>query len=96
VVSRSLCLHTVGTVDKLLGQEAEVVFYALASSTGEEIPRSLEFLFSRNRLNVAISRARCLAFLVASPRLLEVDAKTVEHVRLANALCRFVVAEDRA
>jgi predicted RecB family nuclease len=80
----------VGTVDKFQGQEAEVVFYSMASSSGEDIPRSLAFLFSRNRLNVAISRSRCLAFLVASPRLLEVDAKTVEHMRLANALCRFV------
>jgi hypothetical protein len=71
------------------GQEADVVFYSLASSSGDDIPRSLEFLFSRNRLNVAISRARCLAFLAASRRLLEVDAKTVEHTRLANALCRF-------
>jgi hypothetical protein len=87
----------VGTVDKFQGQEAEVVFYSLASSSGEDIPRSLEFLFSRNRLNVAISRARCLSVLVASPRLLEVDARTIEHMRLANALCRFVeIAEEQA
>jgi predicted RecB family nuclease len=86
----------VGTVDKFQGQEAEVVFYSMASSSGEDIPRTLEFLFSRNRLNVAISRARCLAFLVCSPRLLEVDARTVEHMRLANALCRFVeIAEEQ-
>jgi predicted RecB family nuclease len=84
----------VGTVDKFQGQEANVVFYSMASSSGEDIPRSLEFLFSRNRLNVAISRARCLAFLVASPRLLEVDAKTIEHMRLANALCRLVELAD--
>jgi len=87
----------VGTVDKFQGQEAEVVFYSMASSSGEDIPRSLEFLFSLNRLNVAISRARCLAFLVCSPRLLEVDARTIEHMRLANALCRFVeIAEEQA
>jgi superfamily I DNA and/or RNA helicase len=87
----------VGTVDKFQGQEAEVVFYSLASSSGEDIPRSLEFLFSRNRLNVAISRARCLSVLAASPRLLEVDARTIEHMRLANALCRFVeIAEEQA
>jgi predicted RecB family nuclease len=87
----------VGTVDKFQGQQARVVFYSMASSTGEDIPRSLEFLFSRNRLNVAISRAQCLAFLVCSPRLLEVDAKTIEHMRLANALCRFVeIAEEQA
>ena len=87
----------VGTVDKFQGQEAEVVLYSMASSSGEDIPRSLEFLFSRNRLNVAISRARCLAYLVCSPRLLEVDARTIEHMRLANALCRFVeIAEEQA
>jgi superfamily I DNA and/or RNA helicase len=79
----------VGTVDKFQGQEAPVVFYATASSSGEEIPRGLEFLFSRNRLNVAISRARCLAYL-GSPRLLDVRCRTVEQMRLANALCRFV------
>ena len=65
-------------------------FYSLASSSSEDVPRSLGFLLSRNRLNVAVSRARCLAYVVASPRLLEVDARTIEHMRLANALCRFV------
>jgi uncharacterized protein len=97
----------VGTVDKFQGQEALVVFYSMASSSGDDIPRGLgfllsrnrfnvavprglEFLLSRNRLNVAISRAQCLAYLVCSPRLLEVDCKTIPHMRLANALCRFV------
>jgi uncharacterized protein len=80
----------VGTVDKFQGQEADVVVYSMASSSGEDIPHGLEFLLSRNRLNVAISRARCLAYLVASPRLLEVNCKTIDQMRLANALCRFV------
>ena len=80
----------VGTVDKFQGQEADVVFYSMASSSGEDIPRGLEFLLSRNRLNVAISRARCLAYLVARPRLLEVNCRTIAQMRLANALCRFV------
>ena len=57
----------VGTVDKFQGQEATVVFYSMASSSGEDVPRGLEFLLSRNRLNVAISRAQCLAYLVCSP-----------------------------
>ena len=48
----------VGTVDKFQGQEADVVLYSMASSSGEDVPRGLEFLLSRNRLNVAISRAR--------------------------------------
>ena len=80
----------VGTVDKFQGQEADVVLYSMASSSGEDVPRGLEFLLSRNRLNVAISRARCLAYLVASPRLLEVNCRSIPQMRLANALCRFV------
>ncbi len=80
----------VGTVDKFQGQEADVVIYSMGSSSGEDVPRGLEFLLSRNRLNVAISRARCLAYLVASPRLLEVNCRSIPQMRLANALCRFV------
>jgi superfamily I DNA and/or RNA helicase len=79
-----------GTVDKFQGREAPVVFYSMATSSAEDVPRSLEFLFSRNRLNVAVSRAQCLAHVVASPRLLESRARTVEQMRLINALCRFV------
>ena len=80
----------VGTVDKFQGREAAVVFYSMATSSAEDVPRSLEFLFSRNRLNVAVSRAMCLACIVASPRLLESRARTLEQMRLINALCRFV------
>jgi len=86
----------VGTVDKFQGREAPVVFYSMATSSAEDVPRSLEFLFSRNRLNVAVSRAMCLAYIVASPRLLESRARTIEQMRLINALCRFVeMAETR-
>jgi uncharacterized protein len=80
----------IGTVDKFQGQQATVVFFSMASSSGEDVPRGIDFLFSRNRLNVAVSRARCLAYVVASPRLLETNCKTVEQMRLVNALCRFV------
>lgn len=80
----------VGTVDKFQGRQAPIVFFSMATSSGAELPRDVEFLFSRNRLNVAISRARCLAILVASPRLLDVDCKTSEQMRLVNGLCRFV------
>ncbi|MGH3133400.1 MAG: TM0106 family RecB-like putative nuclease [Gaiellaceae bacterium] len=87
----------VGTVDKFQGQQAPVVFFSMAASSGEDAPRGIDFLMSRNRLNVAVSRAQCLAYLVCAPRLLDVDCKTVEHMRLANALCRFVeLAEGRA
>ena len=85
---------SVGTVDKFQGREAPVVFYSMATSSIEDVPRSLEFLFSRNRLNVAVSRAMCLAIIVASPRLLESRARTIEQMRLVNALCRFVEFAD--
>jgi predicted RecB family nuclease len=79
----------VGTVDKFQGQEAAVCFFSMATSSGEEIPRHVEFLFSRNRLNVAVSRARCLAVLVCSPELLHVRCRNAEQMRLVNALCWF-------
>jgi uncharacterized protein len=80
----------VGTVDKFQGQEAAVCFFSMATSSGEEIPRHLEFLFSRNRLNVAVSRARCLAVLVCNPELLRIRCRNAEQMRLLNALCWFV------
>lgn len=80
----------VGTVDKFQGQEAAVVLYSMATSTPDEMPRSMEFLYSLNRLNVATSRARCLAAVIASPALLLVRCHTPLQMRLANAMCRFV------
>ena len=80
----------IGTVDKFQGQEAPLVFFSMATSSGEDVPRSLAFLFSRNRLNVAISRAQCLAVLVCSPRLLEARCQSLEEMQLVNALCRLV------
>ncbi len=77
----------VGTVDKFQGQEAVVVLISMATSSGDDLPRQIEFLYSRNRLNVAISRARCLAVIVASPRLLETSCSTIEQLRLVNTLC---------
>jgi len=79
-----------GTVDKFQGQEAPVVFFSMATSSGEDVPRNLAFLFSRNRLNVAVSRAQCLALLVCSPRLLETRCHSIEEMQLVNALCRLV------
>jgi uncharacterized protein len=67
-----------------------VVIYSMAASSGEDVPRGLEFLMSPNRLNVALSRAQALAILVCSPALLQPACRTAEQVRLANALCRLV------
>jgi uncharacterized protein len=80
----------VGTVDRFQGQEAPVVIYAMAASTPDDAPHGMAFLNSRNRLNVAISRARCAAVLVASPQLLRPECRTPGQMALANALCRYV------
>jgi uncharacterized protein len=77
----------VGTVDRFQGQEAPACLVSMATSSAEELPRDIEFLFSVNRLNVAISRAQALAIVFASPRLLDVRCRTVEEMRLVNALC---------
>jgi predicted RecB family nuclease len=79
-----------GTVDKFQGQEAPLVFYSMATSTPEDAPRGMEFLYSLNRLNVAISRARCMAVIVASPALFQVQCRTPRQIVLANAFCRFL------
>lgn len=86
----------VGTVDKFQGLEAPVVFYSLAASSGESIPRDRDFLFEINRLNVAISRAQCLAVLVYSPRLLDVDCTKPKQTSLINALCAFIEHAEEA
>jgi uncharacterized protein len=79
----------VGTVDKFQGQEAPISIYSMATSSPELAPRGMDFLYSRHRLNVATSRARCVAILVASPDLFRVRARTPAQMRLANAFCRF-------
>jgi hypothetical protein len=80
----------VGTVDRFQGQEAPVVIYSMATSTPEDAPRGMEFLYNLNRLNVATSRAKCASILVASLRPVEPECKSSRQMRLANALCRYV------
>ncbi len=80
----------VGTVDKFQGGEAPVVFFTMTTSSGDDMTRGADFLFSRNRLNVAISRARCLAYLVCTEELLNTRARTVEEMRLISTLAAFV------
>ena len=77
----------VGTVDKFQGQQAEVVIVSMTTSSQEYLPRHIDFLFSRNRLNVALSRARSLAVVVASPELMSIKCSQPEQVALVNALC---------
>ena len=80
---------SVGTVDKFQGQEAPVVIYSMATSTPEEAPHGMEFLYSLNRLNVATSRARCICILVGSPELFSPECHSPRQMQLANAFCRY-------
>lgn len=80
----------IGTVDKFQGQEAPVVIYSMTSSSVTDAPRGMNFLFNPHRLNVATSRARGICILVASPRLFEAECHTIEQMRWANALCRYL------
>lgn len=77
----------VGTIDKFQGQQAEVVIASMTTSSGDDLTRNIEFLFSKNRLNVAVSRAKCLAIVVASPDLLKVRCNSVGQMELVNTLC---------
>ena len=85
----------VGTVDRFQGQEAPVVIYSMTSSTPDDAPRGMEFLYSLTRLNVATSRARCATILVANPRLFEPDCRTPRQMQLANAFCRYLEMVQR-
>lgn len=78
----------IGTVDKFQGQEAPIVLYSMTSSSREDAPRGMDFLYSANRLNVATSRAKCLAVVVGSPALFAPECRSVKQMRLANAFCR--------
>lgn len=77
----------VGSVDKFQGQEAPVVIVSMCASSLEEVTRGADFLLSPNRLNVAVSRARSLAIVVASPGLLAPRCRSIDEMRLVNLHC---------
>lgn len=84
--------YEIGTVDKFQGQESPIIIYSMASSTPEDAPRGMDFLYSPNRFNVAVSRARALFVLVGSPRLFEPDCHSPNQMKLANPFCRYLEA----
>ena len=74
----------VGSVDKFQGQEAPIVFLSMCTSDASESPRGIEFLFSKNRLNVAISRAQSIVIVVGSPNLSKSSPKNLKQMELIN------------
>jgi len=79
----------IGTVDKFQGQEAPVTIYSMATSSADDVPRSMEFLYDLHRFNVAVSRARAESIVVCSPKLLEAACRNPAQMKLVNALCRY-------
>jgi len=79
----------VGTVDKFQGQEAPIVIYSATSSSAEDAPRGISFLYEPNRLNVASSRARCCFIMVANPKLFEAECNSPKQIKMVNGMCRY-------
>jgi uncharacterized protein len=82
-------IRRVGTVDKFQGQQAAVVVYSCTSSSPEDAPRGMEFLYDPHRFNVATSRARAVVIVVASPRLFAAECRSPAQMRMVNGLCRY-------
>jgi uncharacterized protein len=77
----------VGSVDKFQGQEAPVVIVSMCASSADDCPRGIDFLLNKNRINVAISRAKCLAIVVGCPNLMWTRCKTIEQMEMTNLYC---------
>lgn len=84
----------IGTVDKFQGREAPVVIYSVTSSSPEDAPRGMDFLYSQSRLNVASSRAQCSFIMVANREIFEPGCKSPAQMKLANAYCRYLEMID--
>ena len=85
----------VGTIDIFQGQQAPVTIISMTSSDAESLPRNVDFYFSRNRLNVAISRSQCLSIVIMNKKLLDINCKKVEHIRLVNTFMKLLNYEKK-
>lgn len=74
----------IGSVGGFQGHEVPIVFVSMCASHASEISRGMDFLFSKNRLNVAISRAQSLAVVVGSPRLATTPVSNLRQMELVN------------
>lgn len=91
-IAHALPEAKVASVDKFQGQEAAVVILTMCASDANASPRGMDFLFNRNRLNVAISRAKSLAFVVGSPELLKTSCTSLKQMKLVSFFCQIAEA----
>ena len=83
----------VGTIDKFQGQQAPATIISMTTSDSESLPRNVDFFFSRNRLNVAISRSQCLSIVIMNKKILEIACKKIEHILLVNTFMKLLEFE---
>lgn len=83
----------VGTVDRFQGQEAVIAITTLAASSAADVPRGLEFLLQRNRLNVSISRAMWTSYILYSPGLIDHLPPTPAGLAEMSRFARLVGAD---
>ncbi len=88
LLKKSISTPRVASVDKFQGQEAPVSILSLGASTIKDAPRGIGFLLNRNRINVALSRARCLSIVVASTNLTDIRFNSIENMELMNIFCK--------
>ena len=83
----------VGTIDKFQGQQAPATIISMTTSDPESLPRNVDFFFSRNRLNVAISRSQCLSIVIINKKILEIACKKIKHIHLVNTFMKLLEFE---
>jgi uncharacterized protein len=83
--------YQIGTIDKFQGQEAPVVIISMAVSDVDDSPRGLDFIFDKNRLNVAISRAKALAIVVANQGLNNCTVTNLAQMEKVGLFCKLII-----
>ena len=80
----------VGTIDKFQGQQAPVTIISMTTSDSDSLPRNVDFFFSRNRLNVGLSRSQCLSIVIMNKKILEINCKKIDHIHLVNTFMKLL------
>lgn len=90
LISRFNKLARIGTIDKFQGQQGSITIVSMTSSDPDCLPRNLDFLFDKNRLNVSISRSQLISIVIFNPRLLDTYPRNKEQLILLNNFCKLL------